>query len=328
MIRCYTFNKIQDIDTKYIQNLQETLLTKSHCMLDLDSQTNPIQNKYFYNDISKLENNISEIHGFSMPITKLGKIISLADKSIHTDRQIEKAYLDTDLYAAPAIINLFSSNVSVDKINRALSIGMLGIKKNRKLIPTKWSITAVDKIISDKLTNEIEYNKTINEIEIYSYKHVHNEYYIVIIPNHSWSFEYIEIWRGYDKVSSKISTDFEHSNSKIYKKIINPISKGAFFASKLGVIEHLYKVKRIAAIIVIRIIQPQYTIPLGVWQVRQGIRQALTSEKNRISVESIEKADNCLYKITNGELNSMAILNSKTNMLIQQKKILQFMDFK
>lgn len=329
MIRCYSYNRINDIDTKYIQDLQETLLTKNYCTLELDTLRNPIQQIYTNRPTRKIENNISEIHGFVMPIIKLGKIIPTSASLINCDRHIEKVYYDKDLQAISAIVDLFLNKVSIDKINKTLSVGMLGIKKNRKLTPTKWSITAVDKIISNQLTKNIEFNKSINEIEIYSYSHFHNDYYVIIIPNDLWSFEYIEIWKKYnnEKIPNIITTDFEHTNSKIDKNIINPVSKGAFFASKLGVFEHLNKVKKIGSVIIIRIIHPSYTIPLGVWQVRQGIRQALSSEKNKTIVKSIEEGDFYLYRTAKGNIHPQSISKSKTNVLLKQKKITQFFKF-
>ena len=55
-----------------------------------------------------------------------------------------------------------------------------------------------------------------------------------------------------------------------------PAIAGAYHASKLAVAEHLYERKMQAGSIVLREIRPEYSIPVGVWQVREGVRSALT----------------------------------------------------
>lgn len=54
-----------------------------------------------------------------------------------------------------------------------------------------------------------------------------------------------------------------------------PAIAGAYFAAKLGVAEYLAKIKRQSGVLVLREIRPEYSIPVGVWQVREGIRNAM-----------------------------------------------------
>ena len=58
--------------------------------------------------------------------------------------KVEKAYSDTAMNATTGMIELYESGVQVSKIQKGLSAGILGIGKNRKFVPTRWSITAVD----------------------------------------------------------------------------------------------------------------------------------------------------------------------------------------
>ena len=64
--------------------------------------------------------------------------------------KIEKAYYDTDLRATNAVVELYNRGVLVTKIQKAFSVGAFGVEKKR-LVPTRWSITAVDDIISKVL---------------------------------------------------------------------------------------------------------------------------------------------------------------------------------
>jgi hypothetical protein len=54
-----------------------------------------------------------------------------------------------------------------------------------------------------------------------------------------------------------------------------PAIAGAYFAAKLGVLEYLNKMKIQAGVVILREIRPEYAIPVGVWQVREGIREAM-----------------------------------------------------
>ena len=57
-------------------------------------------------------------------------------------------------------LKLYNSGIEISKIQKCFSIGMLG--KKRKLVPTKWSITATDDIISKSIVEEILENSLID----------------------------------------------------------------------------------------------------------------------------------------------------------------------
>ena len=79
------------------------------------------------------------------------------------------------------------------------------------------------------------------------------------------------------KGDAKIETDSEDSSGlKNYPKI-----GGSYFAARLAVIEFLHDQKRSASVIVFREIHPEYTLPVGVWQIREGIREALRMNCNK-----------------------------------------------
>ena len=111
--------------------------------------------------------------GFDADSAPYGLIAPLktfkTSSSLSVDRRIEDAFYDKDMLATQAVANLYHQGVEVSKINRILSMGMLGIQKNRKLVPTKWSISATDDIISSELTKEIESHQSIDFFEVYRY---------------------------------------------------------------------------------------------------------------------------------------------------------------
>lgn len=67
-----------------------------------------------------------------------------------------------------------------------------------------------------------------------------------------------------------------------------PAIAGAYFAAKLGVLEYLNKNKIQSGAIVLREIRPEYAIPVGVWQVREGIREAMS--QNPVLADDFEHA--------------------------------------
>ena len=67
------------------------------------------------------------------------------------DRKVDYLTNDTDVNATRAIEELYDFGVPVSNIMKILSAGMLGLKFQRKLVPTRWGITAVDDSLSKKM---------------------------------------------------------------------------------------------------------------------------------------------------------------------------------
>ena len=70
--------------------------------------------------------------------------------------------------------------------------------------------------------------------------------------------------------------------------IISPAIAGAYFAAKLGVLEYLVKNKVQAGVVILREIRPEYAVPVGVWQIREGIREAM--KQNSIVSDNFDAA--------------------------------------
>ena len=85
---------------------------------------------------SKLVNeNYSGINNFSYNLEDL-KIID----NVKIPQSIDKVVNDTDLKAKEGILQLNNKLNDVYKIEQILSMGLLGIGKNRVLVPTRWAI--------------------------------------------------------------------------------------------------------------------------------------------------------------------------------------------
>ena len=201
----------------------------------------------------------------------------------HWDHHIEDAYGDTDLKAAEAVKELHSKGVFVTKIQRAFSVGAFGLKKNRRLVPTRWSITAVDSIISKELIEKVKTLPEVNEYRVYESRYLDNVFEVLMIPG-AWSYEAMEAWypgtvwnpRGRSVV---MYSDWEgYDGRTTYAEI-----GGCYYAARLAVCEDLVKERRQATVIVLREARPGYIMPVGVWQVRENVRNAMRQRPLRFN---------------------------------------------
>ena len=88
------------------------------------------------------------------PVAGLKKV--KITENVRVLRSVEKVIEDDDLKAEKAVNYLFKKNIDENFLTKILSIGTLGLKKNRKLVSTKWSITAVDDILGKNLISSIK----------------------------------------------------------------------------------------------------------------------------------------------------------------------------
>jgi len=191
------------------------------------------------------------------------------------DHQIEKAYTDTDLKTVEAVLELCRKGVLVTKIQRAFSVGAFGLEQNRRFVPTRWSITAVDSVISKELMEKVKTFSEINEYRVYESRYLDNIFEVLMIPD-AWSYEAMEAWypgtvwnpNGREVV---LFSDYEgYDGRTTYAEI-----GGCYYAARLAVCELLVKERRQATVIVLREAHPGYIMPVGVWQVRENVRNAM-----------------------------------------------------
>jgi DNA repair protein NreA len=266
---------VHNITGKYIDSLQELAMASKSAESEVTFEKKPIS------DIQQ-ERELG-LDTESAPFGPVAPLKNFKTNSFSVDQKLENVYYDKDLHAAEAIVDLYRKGVEVSSIHRVLSMGMLGLQKKRRLVPTRWSISATDDIISVDLIKDIHMYPTIDFFEVYKYSHLGNYYSIILIPDDIWSFEMQEAWFD-NNGNLGIGADFEDAKGLDHY----PSIAGAYFAARLGVAEHLLKRGRKAAALVLREIHSDYVMPVGVWQIREGIREALRKKKRQ--VESFEKA--------------------------------------
>jgi len=225
--------------------------------------------------LSKAPRKVLTLSEDTQPFGPSAPMEKFKTSNVTVERRIEKPYYDRDLKAADAIFSLYRDGIMVTRIQRALSIGMFGEGARRRLVPTRWSITAVDSTISARLMERIKGFQTIDEYRVYSYSVYDNQYVAILLPE-PWRFEWIEAWFpnttwNQGTKDPYIIGDYEeHFGRRTYAKV-----GGCYYSTRLAVAEALEEERRQAAAIVLRETYPGYIMPLGVWNVRESIRELM-----------------------------------------------------
>ena len=81
----------------------------------------------------------------------------------------------------------------ISRLQKAFSVGAFGLEKNRRLVPTRWSITAVDDMIGKDMLKHTKTYPLINEFRIYDWDQLDNRWCVMFMPT-SWRYELIEAW--------------------------------------------------------------------------------------------------------------------------------------
>ncbi len=239
---------------------------------------------------------------------------------------VERVYSDWDMSAFEAVVELYRSGVPVSAIQRLLSVGALGRKGFRKLVPTRWAITAVDDALSKWLLSRVKELPELSEILAFYRKVKGNTFVAILLPG-KWSFEWLEAWfpgstwnpSGNEVV---IEGDYEpFGGRKDYPSI-----GGCYFASRLAIAEYLLKLGRQATVVTLREIYPGFDIPIGVWFVRENVREMMRIRPIKLS--NLEEVAQFLDQVT--KLGSKTwVPNSRIlSKLFKSKKIEDYIKHK
>ncbi len=233
--------------------------------------------------------------------------------------KVEYVVSDTDLKAKDAIIELYKHDFQVSSLIKLLSAGVLGIKPQRTLVPSRWSVTAVDDMISRNLLEEIKYFTSVDSICVFSDTYLGNHYEFILLPQ-EWSFEVIEAkspgglpgfepayWQDYESVYPR----------KGYAQSVT----GAYYANRLAVCEYLHQVKRQASVLVLREVRPEYYAPLGVGILREVSRNAFKQKPEVFESlkEALEKIQTRMQLPVSEYVERSILLKEKREQMLLSK---------
>jgi hypothetical protein len=204
----------------------------------------------------------------------------------YVPRRVDAAVSDTDARASTAILEMTDAGVDVYHSTRLLSVGLLGKARRRKLVPTRWAITATDDIVGKELIREVKVHPSIDKVHYHLGVHLGNVFHVIMYPS-EWHFENLECWLRGALWGGSHAVIQDYEDNKGRKDYANNIT-GAYYAARLSVLEHLTRVRRQAGVLVYREITNDYWAPLGVWVIREGTRIAM--ENRPIVYETLDDA--------------------------------------
>ncbi len=212
-------------------------------------------------------------HGPSAPLER-----ARITGNVKVDTRVEKVVNDNDLKSAPALTSLYKKGFDEHALRKLFSTGNLGLKSERKLVPTRWSITAVDDTLGKELIKEV---KQLPEGDCFLYRggYLGNEYLILTFDD-VWSYELFE---GYvPSLKQEGVRAWEHDvEGYDGRKTYVEETAGGYYAARLAILEELRRRRRQGAVLALRFITTDYSVPLGVWVVREAVRAAMSAKPLR-----------------------------------------------
>lgn len=256
------------------------------------------------------------------PVSASGKVDQLVlGENPTVSRNIEDAFYDKDLKAETAVKELHNKGINNYKIQQGLTAGILGEKKKRKLVPTRWSITATDDTISKQIRDDtVKEYQELGQIEYFQNTYLGNNFHIFLIPG-KWEYELIELKRP-GSVWNAAKNTYIAQNHEEYEgrtKYADETS-GAFYAARLGALEYLRSIKRQSKVLIIREAKPEYWAPLGVWIIRETVRNGFENKRTLENFEDIRFKISREFKfLYNRIISNSKILNSTQSSLTKFK---------
>jgi hypothetical protein len=218
----------------------------------------------------------------SGPSADITKVELASNPSV--PRRVDDIVSDTDLRATEGVADLYGHGIPQSHITRIFSVGLLGTKDRRRLVPTEWSITAVDDILGKRLLAEVRDHPWVDGFEVTSAAGLANNVAIVLLPG-AFMFEALEAWNLSADPTPAHDHEFATGRTTYPEEIA-----GAYHATKLPVLEHLASRRRQAGAIVCMEVYEDW-IPLGVWRYRELARAALAKQPARFATLDEAEAD-------------------------------------
>lgn len=258
---------IKDVENPFVEKLQDISLASKSIDSEATFGSKPV-GASFNEEITP--------HGPSAIIEKFDI------DAVRWDKQLEKSFYDTDLKARDAVMYLHDKDVPFSAMQKAFSVGAFGIKKNRRLVPTRWSITACDSTIADSLLKEVRHYPIMDSHRVYEFSSLNNYYAIILTPT-EWQYEWFEAFIKVLGGEEMMFSDYETNSNKTEYSCVG----GCYYSAKMAVLDKLAKLKLQSGVIILREAYSGY-IPLGVFNVRENIKYAMNGDYKEF--ESLKEA--------------------------------------
>lgn len=269
----------------YSRTKQDVRLNKrfNEVMQELSLSSQPVSTEFFLKKAPTLKFEASRYFQIMANPAPIKRIVLQENPKV--DRKVDYLTSDYDVKATDAISELYSSNIQTSHLQKLFSIGLLGVKIKRRMVPTRWSITAVDDILGKKLLEKIRYFKELQEIQLFHYDYNGNHFEVLFLPG-NFEFEVIEVsLKGNMWAESQIGEgkDYFMQDSESFfgrKKYAENVT-GGYYADRIAVCEYLTKIQRQSSVLVLHEERPEYYAPLGVGIIRESLRKAFQQQPER-----------------------------------------------
>jgi hypothetical protein len=246
---------VADLDHRLVHTLQEISLSSSSIDSDVVFEGVPRGTSFTGGEHTP--------YGPSAPLERVDI------GNVHWHRDLEKAYYDTDLKARDAVLDLHRKEVPFSSIQKAFSVGTMGVGRGRRMVPTRWSITACDSTIADHLLKEVKTYPVIDTYQVREFSSLNNRYAVILVPT-PWQYEWTEAFLHILGNEEMVFSDREGMRGKTEYSSVG----GCYYSCKMAVLEALHRERKQAGAIVLREARQGY-VPLGVFNVRENVRSAM-----------------------------------------------------
>ncbi len=222
-------------------------------------------------------------HGPSAPVKD-----AEVTENVKVPTKVDKVVSDDDLKAGPALNELYRKHFDEHYLTKILSMGNLGVSTQRKIVPTRWSITAVDDTLGKRIMDEIQQHSGTLGPQAFYGGYMENYFLALFFPGR-WSFDFIENY-AFDMESDEPAASVKHdmdSEGPGGRKSYASSTAGAYYAARLALLEYLKAERRQASIVLLRFTTTEYYASLGVWVVREAVRKTLETKPIEFGSESL-----------------------------------------
>ena len=245
---------VTDLDSRFADKLREISLSGSSVESEVQFSRPPRGMSF------------SDEH---TPFGPSGPIDRLEIDAGSWDPDLEKIYNDGDLLAADALVNLHEKGLPFSSIQKAFSVGAMGRSKKRRMVPTRWSITACDSTLANRLLDKVKHYDSIECPQVREFSSLNNYYAVLLLPG-AWQYEWMEAFLHILGDEELIFSDYEtEGGKKGYSRV-----GGCYYSCKMAVLEALARERKQAGAIILREAYSGY-VPLGVFNVRENVRAAM-----------------------------------------------------
>ena len=254
--------------SRQLYDLQDSVLSRKAVDMEVRFKKIPTMGIYFHNTFQPMG-----------PTAEYENLRLASNPSI--PKKVDSV-VSEGLLAREGFEELMKHKFDVYYLQKLLSAGMLGKEESKRLVPTRWSITAADKMAADIHIENLKRHKPLGEILIFSNEYLSNHFEILLLPG-NWEFEQFENWEGGNYYNKRSEWFLEHEYEPYGGRSDYAASEGGgYYAGRLSASEYLAQVmRRQARVVVIREIHKEYDVPVGVWEIRENVRHAFQKEPVR-----------------------------------------------